>query len=74
METGIAGCIINIHAAVIVCNRAVGKDHVGDIAHTLPVARSDQEAGGLRDHLAGVVQCGDEYINNVLAKFLIFII
>ena len=23
METGIAGCIINIHAAVIVCNRAV---------------------------------------------------
>ena len=65
METGIAGCIINIHAAVLIGNSTVGEHHVGNIAHTLPVPGSDQEAGGLRDHLAGVVQCGDEYINDV---------
>lgn len=65
METGIAGCIINIHAAVLIGNGTVGEHHVGDIAHTLPIPGSDQEAGGLCNHLAGVVQCGDEYINNV---------
>lgn len=53
METGIAGCIINIHAAVLIGNGTVGEHHVGNIAHTLPVAGSDQEAGGSAITLLG---------------------
>ena len=47
METGIAGCIINIHAAVLIGNGTVGEHHVGDIAHTLPIPGERSGFGGL---------------------------
>ena len=65
MQAGITGRIINIHLAVIVRNGAVGKHNVGHIAHALPAAGGNQEAGRLGNDLPRFLEVGHKNIDDI---------
>src|SRR5699024_9193581 len=56
---------VDVDAAVLPGNGAVGEHHVGHIAHTLPATGRDEEAGGFGNDLPGFFQVGDEEILHV---------
>ena len=65
MHSGIGRCIVQIHFAIVPCDQAIGKYHIGYITHPFTSKRCQEISGRLCDHLSRIIQIGCKCIQDI---------